>query len=1134
MNHPFVHLHVHSEYSLLDGAIRTKELARMTREYGMPAVALTDHGNMYGAIEFYQECEKAEVKPILGCEAYVDPEGHRRRDKGARNYHLLLLAENQKGYRNLVKLISKANTDGFYFKPRIDHELLSQYSEGIIASSACLAGEIPSFLREGREEQAVERALLYRDIMGEGNFFLEVMHNSIPEQAVVNKGLAKIAKKTGIPMIATNDAHYPKASDAEWHDILLCVQTNNTVDDPNRYQFPAQEFYFRSPEEMWQYFGDELPEALTNTVEIAERCNVTFNFGDYRLPHFEIPQGETLESYLEHQAWQGLSQRYGESVSQEAKDRLQRELGIINEMGYAGYFLIVADFINAAKERDIPVGPGRGSAAGSLVAFALGITEMDPLKYGLLFERFLNPERVSMPDIDTDISDKRRDEVLEYVVSKYGRENVSQIITFGRMMSRAAVRDVARTLNIPYAEANRVAKLVPEKAKTIPEALELSPDLKKEYENNDSMRRVLDVSSKIEGLARHCSQHAAGVVIAPCPITDIVPVRKIGTDQVVTQFAMEPVEKLGLVKMDFLGLRTLSILEDTIDNIGKNSKAIPDMNALPMDDKATFSLLQRAETMGVFQLESSGMRQMLKRLQVDCFEDLIAALALYRPGPLNSGMVEQFIRRKHGEEEVSYLHPDLKEVLQETHGVILYQEQVMKIASLLAGYSLGEADILRRAMAKKKAAEMEKQRDTFIPGCVSHGVAKDRAEELYTLIQEFAEYGFNKSHSAAYAMISYQTAYLKAHYKSEFLAAVLTSHIGTKIDDLARNVREVQNAGVAVLPPHVNESGPAFTVVGDVIRFGLAAVAKVGRSALETVVRVREEDGPFASFWDFMNRIDLRIVNKAVIENLIKSGALDNLGGNRREMLEALPGFMEIAQRKAQKNGQRSLLELVDEAEPEPELPKRDPFTLMEQLEMEKETLGLYISGHPVEEHEKEIQRFINCRIADIDLWKSRNTPITIGGLVARAKEKYTKNGDPMGIVEVEDTIAKIEVVLFPDTWEQAKPFLQTGTIAIITGKIQERGERTIIAQEAVSLEWAQQEKTPYCRFALDVYASEEKEMKEFVRELKGHPGDQPILLEVQSTEGTALVQLQGIKISGDDNSLQTIKERFPGLVELK
>ncbi len=781
MTRQFVHLHVHTEYSLLDGAIRCDQLAAKTAEYGMPAVAMTDHGAMYGAVEFYHRCTSAGVRPIIGCEMYVDPDGHRSREKRGKNYHLLVLAENDEGYHNLVKLVSIANTEGFYSKPRIDHTLLSQYRSGLIVSSACLAGEIPSLILEDREDEALKRAMLYRDIVGKDNFFLEIMYNQIPEQAVVNKTLVRMAREHDFPLIATNDAHYLSQEDRDWHEVLLCVQTKSTLDDEKRMTFTTNDFYLRSPEEMDRFFGAELPDALDNTVLIAERCNVTLPLDDrnYKLPNLRLPEGETLETNLEKESWAGLQQRLGGQVPDDYEQRLRYELSVINSMGFAGYFLIVAGIIKAAKDRGIPVGPGRGSAAGSVVAWSLRVTELDPIKYNLLFERFLNPERISMPDIDTDVSDKGRDELLQYISDQYGHDRVSQIITFGRLMSRNAVKDVGRVLSMPVADVNAITRLIPLDAKSIPDALERSPELAAMNRKGSMVEKVLTIATHIEGLARHCSQHAAGVVITPMPVTDLVPVRRIGNDQIVTQYSMEPIEKLGLVKMDFLGLRTLSVIEEALENIALGGKAVPDIENIPLDDGKTYEMLQRADTLGVFQLESGGMRRLLKKIRADCFDDLVAVLAMYRPGPLGSGMVDQYIRCKHGEAKVEYLHPLLEDVLRETYGVVLYQEQVMQCAAILAGFSLGEADILRRAMGKKKTDVMEQQRAKFVAGCEERGISRKKAEDTFDIIQEFAGYGFNKSHSAAYALITYQTAWLKANYHAEFMAAYLSSQIGT-------------------------------------------------------------------------------------------------------------------------------------------------------------------------------------------------------------------------------------------------------------------------------------------------------------------------------------------------------------------
>ncbi len=1133
MKDPFVHLHVHSEYSLLDGAIRCSEIAAKAAEWGSPAVALTDHGAMYGTVEFYEKCRACGVKPLIGCEVYVDPLGHTCRDRKGGNNHLILLARDLEGYHNLVKLVSIANTDGFYYRPRIDHDLLARYSKGLIASSACLAGEIPSLILEGNEEGAAERASLYQDILGKGHFYLEVMHNALAEQALVNKAIVRIAKRTGIPLVATNDAHYLNASDASWHDILLCVQTNATVNEPNRYRFGASDFYLRSPEEMWTLFGRELPEALTNTLEIAEKCDVKLDFNVYRLPRYEVPEGETLESYLEKLAWEGLDERMNGNPPQEYRERMSYELGVIKKMGFAGYFLVVSDFIRAAKARGIPVGPGRGSAAGSLAAWALKITELDPIRYQLLFERFLNPERISMPDIDTDISDKRRDEVLDYVVQKYGRNHVAQIITFDRMKSKGAIRDVGRALGIPLADVNRVAKSVPDGVGSISEALEESPDLSLFQKKEPAIKNLLEVAGKIEGLARHCSQHAAGVVISPVEVTDLVPVRKIGEGQVVTQFGMEAIEKLGLVKMDFLGLRTLSMIEDTLENIRLNGKDVPDINALPLDDPSTFSLLQAGDTLGVFQLESPGMRQLLKKIVPDSFEDLVAILALYRPGPLESGMVDQFINCKHGRSEVVYPHPLLEPVLKETYGVILYQEQVMQIAATLAGFSLGEADLLRRAMGKKKMEVMEQQRKKFVDGCLRNGVERGTAESLFDLIQKFAGYGFNKSHSAAYALISYQTAYLKAHYKAEFLAAFLSSQIGSRMDVLARYVREVRNAGIQVLPPDINESGATFSAVGRVIRFGLKAVAKAGETAVEAILQARQTKGTFQSLWDFLNKVDLRIVNRSVVENLIKAGAFSAIHPNRRQLLENLPILIDRVQKKQSDGAQRSLLTLVEELpREEPEMEETEDFSVLETLDLEKEVLGLFISGHPLEKEEERIARFSTCRIADLRYWKAPETQATVGGLLVGFKEKTTKRGDLMGILEFEDTEARLEVVCFPKTWPEVKAILDPGKVFFARGKVQDRGGITMVAEEIIPLSEIEACQEPFVRIRLKGTAGA-LPFKAICRELKGHAGASPVLLEYLSENSVTLIRLKDIRVKPEPSLAERLTDLSEGALEV-
>jgi DNA polymerase-3 subunit alpha len=1139
MSLPFVHLHVHSEYSLLDGAIRCGALAKRVREMGMDAVALTDHGVLYGCVEFYEKCLAEGIKPILGCEVYVDEAGHRSREGKGRNAHLLLLAESDEGFRNLVKLVSIANTDGFYYKPRIDHDLLARYARGLIASSACLAGEIPSRIIAGDEAGAEARAEFYRDLMGRENFFLEVMWNAIPEQAQVNRKIVEISRRTGIPLIATNDAHYLRRSDAAWHEVLLCVQTNSTLNDPNRYRFGSDDFYLRSPEEMNGFFAAELPEALTNTRLIADRCETSMVFGQYRLPEFPLPEGETLDSYLERMAREGLKNRLGGEIPEEYRGRLEYELGVIRQMGFPGYFCIVADIIGAAKARGIPIGPGRGSAAGSLTAWSLGITELDPIRYKLLFERFLNPERISMPDIDTDVSDKRRDEVLAYIVEKYGADRVSQIVAIDRMKSRAAVRDVGRALAMAYSEADAIAKLIPDPLKSecrsIPEAIEKVPELRELMESDPKVRKCLEISASIEGLARHSSQHAAGVVIAPCPLTDIVPVRRIGENQIVSQYSMEPIEKLGLVKMDFLGLRTLSVLEDALANVAACGRGPVELGKIPMDDPAVFEMIQRGDTLGIFQLESSGIRDMLRRMKPDCFEDLIAALALYRPGPLGSGMVEQYIERKHGRAPVEYPHPLLAEALKETYGVILYQEQVMQCAAELAGYSLGEADLLRRAMGKKKVEVMERQRSKFVEGAAAKGVDRKTAEEVFDTIEVFAGYGFNKSHSAAYALISYWTAWLKVHHGAAFFAAYLSSLIGSRMDVLARYIRDVRAIGYPVLPPDLNVSGADFTVdrgpQGDVIRFGLSAVGKVGGAAIESILSARERGGNFLSLWDFLRRVDLRTVNRGVVENLVRAGALDSLCPNRRALLEALPEFLESLARRACDRNQRSLF--CDGEEAEPPLPDVEDFEPHERLEAEKEAIGLYISGHPFEKREKEARRIAICPIGDLSGWKAREAPATVAGLLVGLKEKYTKKGDPMGILELEDCEDKVEAVCFPKTWTRLKPLLSIGGAYWVSGTVRDEGRLSLVVDELAPFEEALKERPPWVRLRVEGPLLPQQ-ARELSRELKAHPGDCPVLVELELGEKVVLARLRTIRVGPDPALGETLAARFAGKVRLE
>ena len=1127
MSYDFVHLHVHTEYSLLDGAIRTKDLAAKVSCWDTKAVAMTDHGVMYGAVEFYENCNAQGVKPILGCETYIDPNGITSRSSKKAN-HLLLLAENETGWHNLIKLISIANTQGFYYKPRIDHKLLEKIHEGIIASSACLAGEIPQLIMSGDIEAAEKLAGYYDDVFGRGNFFLEIMPNSLEQQKKVNEAIIRISQRTGIPIIATGDAHYLDAKDFDWHKILLKINTHADVND-DAFGFDRNEFYLMSPEEMYSHFQDICPQALSNTVEIAERCNVKLPLktGHYLLPDLGLKEGMTAEDDLRVKAREGLKARFqarGSDIPEEYSSRLEYELGVITQMGFAAYFLIVSGIIQAAKSRHIPIGPGRGSAAGSLVAWSLRITELDPLRYNLLFERFLNPERISMPDIDTDVSDKGRDELLRYISEHYGKDHVAQIITFGRMKGRQSVKDVGRVLGVDYALMDKIAKLIPAMCKSLTQAIEDTPDLKVEYESDPAKHNIIDKAKNIEGLARHTSQHAAGVVITPCPITDVVPVKRLSTGkeegdtgQVVTQFTMEPVEKLGLVKMDFLGLSTLSIIEEALDNIRNNKKPVPDMNKVNdvIDDPATFKILQEADTMGVFQLESDGIRSMLRKLKIDRFEDLIAALAMYRPGPLDSGMVDQYINCKHGRTQPVYPHPLLEGTLKETYGVILYQEQVMQCASVLAGYTLGEADMLRRAMGKKKVEVMQEQRAKFMAGAEKKGIDPKTAGAIFDNIEKFAGYGFNKSHSAAYALISYDTAWLKANYPAEFMAAYLSSQMKAKREVLGHYVLEVRRSGIKVLPPDINTSRESFTADKDVIRFGLGAVSRMGHNTIEMILRERDKGGKFVTFWDFMKRVDMSLMNKTVFENLIKAGAFDEIEPSRAVLLAALPNFLEAIQKvnAIKKTPQLSMFgdDETDEAlSAEPDKPKVPEWDEHTRLDYEKEVTGLYISGHPYESYQDRISPFTNCAISDLKEWKGETVKPCAGGIIASLATKTTKKGDTMCVLQLEDSESSIDTVIFPAMWSELKGTLTAGTACVIEGKIDDRGQ--LLPDKILTIDELDEKAQRYVTLRLnDVGGIDPKKL---LQALNGCRGKHRMILELCNDDETCRVYLGAVGVS--------------------
>ncbi|MCL6638845.1 MAG: DNA polymerase III subunit alpha [Firmicutes bacterium] len=1093
----FIHLHLHSEYSLLDGAARIKQAVAKAKEMGMPALAITDHGAMYGVVDFYKECKKQELKPVLGCEVYVAPRTMKDRTPHVddRLYHLVLLAENGEGYRNLLQIVSRSFTDGFYYKPRVDKELLARHANGLIALSGCIAGEVATRVLAGEPDKARAAACEYRDIFGPDNFFLELQDHGFNEQKTANRELLRIHKDTGIPLVATNDVHYVRRGDAEIQDVLLAIQTGKSVDDPGRMKFQSEELYLKSPAEMNLVFG-ELPPALRNTLEIAARCAVEIEFGKYYLPHYAVPEGHNADTYLAELCYRGIRRIYGEP-GEEVKKRLEFELGVIKQMGYSAYFLIVWDFINFARTSGIPVGPGRGSAAGSLVAYSLGITNIDPLKYGLLFERFLNPERVSMPDIDVDICYERRGEVIDYVVGKYGADRVAQIITFGTMAARAAIRDVGRALSMPYGDVDRVAKMVPaELHMTIEKALAESAELREVYEKSPEVKKLIDTAAALEGMPRHASTHAAGVVITRDPLTHYLPLYKASDGPVTTQFPMGTVEALGLLKMDLLGLRTLTVIDDALRLIAGSAGETVDIDRIPLDDVKTYELLSRGETAGVFQLESSGMRAILRELKPEVFEDIVALVALYRPGPLGSGMVEDFIKNKHGLKKVKYLHPKLEPILKDTYGVILYQEQVMRISSDLAGFSLGEADLLRRAMGKKKPEIIAGLRSQFIEGARNNGVDEEISGQVFDLMEYFAGYGFNKSHSAAYALVSYQTAYLKANYTVEYMAALLTS-VKDNTDKVAAYIEECRRLGIVVLPPDVNESRESFTVAGNKIRFGLAAVKNVGGGAVESIIRSREE-GPFKSFADFCRRLDTKVVNRRVMESLIKCGAFDSLGNRRAQLMAALDRGLALAQQtqRERENGQISLLDFFEEAEEtvDLELPDVPEYPEADLLALEKETLGLYISGHPLSRYRAVLGELVTVTTAELPELED-GSEVVIGGLITGVKKINTKKGDTMAFLNVEDLTGSVEVVVFPRIFQQCRQFLNADGVVRVRGRSSKNDEETKIIAEDVS-------PLDHClngELHLKVDGLEPAALDQLQLILRNHPGQSGVILHLEN-----------------------------------
>ncbi len=1118
MSSQFVHLHLHTQYSLLDGANQLDPLLKQVRNFGQPAVAMTDHGNLFGAIDFYEKAKAQGVKPIIGCEAYLAP-GNRRQREGllAHNdyYHLILLATNLTGYRNLIKLSSKAYLEGFYYKPRMDKELLQEHHEGLIALSGCLSGEVPWFIGRQEMDKAMRTAGEYREIFGKDHYYLEVQANGLDHQVIANRGLVEIHNKLGIPLAGTNDCHYLKKEDARPHEIMLCLQTGKTLKDANRLKFDTDQLYVKSTEEMVAEFS-ELPEAVLNTSRIAEQCNVDLNFNARYLPHYHVPDGWTHETYLEKLAREGLAERLRSRPSKISGDayeqRLREELTVLVHMGYAGYFLVVWDIIQFARSRGIPVGPGRGSAAGSLIAYALSVTDVDPLVYSLLFERFLNPERVNMPDIDMDFCMDRRPEVINYVIEKYGKDYACQIITFGTLAARAAIKDVGRVMDIPYAEVDRLTKLVPSQLNiTLQEALTQEPRLRELVDGDARMKELMATAQALEGLARHASTHAAGMVIANRPLTELVPLYKTSKDEIVTQYSMTDVEKVGLVKFDFLGLKTLTMIHQAVSIV--NQERAPDarldIERLPLNDPTTHRLLASGRTTGIFQLESSGMRNLLVRIKPARFEDLIAILALYRPGPLESGMVDDFIQRRRDPSKILYDPPELESILKETHGVIVYQEQVMAIANRMAGFSLGQADVLRRAMGKKKHDEMARQKTLFIDGARANGFTAQKAEKIFDQMAYFAGYGFNKSHSAAYALVTFQTAYLKAHHPNEFMAALLTTEMGNT-EKMVGYFTECRDLGIAILPPDVNESQKNFTTVDAAIRFGLAAIKNVGSGAIESIIERREQDGPFSSFANFCHRIDLHKVNKRMLEGLIKVGAFDSSGAKRAQLMAVMEHTLDAAgaAQKERALGQTSLFGVADgqqdHASPEDRrapahpLPHIDEWPQPYMLQLERELTGFYITAHPLTRHTNAIRLLATHTTSTVREAQDGRT-VKVCGVVGNLKVTTTKKGRRMAYVTLEDLQGLVDVIVFPELFQTCEAFLGADTILRATGTVDHKdtGACLIKATNMELLQDAQTKTVKRITVRLADTAETRRHLPTLRDVLRRHPGPTPIAFHV-------------------------------------
>lgn len=1163
----FTHLHVHTEYSLLDGAARIKELVASAKELGMDSLAITDHGVMFGVVDFWRECKKQGIRPIIGCEIYTAARTRHDKDpvKDKRQAHLVLLAKNNTGYHNLVKIVSRGFTEGFYYKPRVDKEVLREYSEGIICLSACLAGDIQQHLLRGDYEGAKKEALEYLEIFGDGNYYLELQDQGLEEEPRILPDMIRLHEETGIPLVATNDVHYIKREDAQVHDVLLCIQTVTSVSDENRMRFPNDQFYLKSEDEMRKIFAAH-QEAVDNTQTIAEQCNVEFEFGKLHLPEFTAPDGMTNKEYLRALCCKGLSERYKEP-GKELTERLEYELSIIEQMGYVEYFLIVWDFINYARENGIVVGPGRGSAAGSIVAYTLHITDIDPIKYNLIFERFLNPERVSMPDIDIDFCYERRSEVIDYVIDKYGEDKVAQIITFGTLKAKAAVRDVGRALDVSYGETDAIAKAIPFDLKmTIEKALAVSPELKEMYDSSETVRKVLDTAKALEGMPRHASTHAAGVVISKKAIDEYVPLY-LADKGISTQFPMTTIEELGLLKMDFLGLRNLTVIRDALDLIEKEHGIKIDFSNMQYDDPEVYKLISKGNTQGVFQLESAGMTQFMKNLKPSCFEDIVAGIALYRPGPMAS--IPTYIENKKNPEKIEYIHPLLEPILSVTYGCLIYQEQVMQIVRDLAGYTYGRSDILRRAMGKKKMDVMLAEKEVFIKGCSEKGVSSDIAEQIFNQMVTFAEYAFNKSHAAAYAVIGYETGYLKTHYPTEFMAALMTSVMNDG-HQIAKYIRNCHEMGIQVLPPDVNESDKKFTVKDGKIRYGLMGIKNVGEGVIDAIIQAREEKGKAKDIFEFISNQNIHKINKKAIESLIKAGAFDSMNSNRAQYLAVYESLIESAQKESRKNieGQMSLFDInageMEQADMNIKLPDIAPYSKEITDALEKEMMGVYITGHPLNDYADKIEKITTVN-SDV-LQKAQQEiqdgikndevvdgqKVVIAGLVSSRKTLITKKNQMMCFLDVEDLYGMMEIIVFPKTYEKYQPLTEEDSIIVINGTLNFKEDEPpkILADSIFAIKDYDENAQNQSQNSLKGYAggaqlitgtllkirmdnelTEKEDMESILGLLKEHRGDTPVI--IYKTNGKALRASQDLWVDAKSDIVKKIQE-IVGIANVK